>query len=85
MGQQMHNAYKANLHNPAKQMFKEYRLPSGKRIDFLDLNRGIIYELKPYNPRGIQQGHRQLQMYMRELQTIPEFRGYNWKMVLDFY
>jgi len=78
-GQQMHKAYKAGMHG------KEFRLPSGKRIDYLDINNRAIYELKPYNPRGIQQGQQQLQMYWRELQTIPEFNGYNWKLILDLY
>ena len=56
LGQQMHKVYKANLHNPAKQMFKEYKLPSGKRIDFLDISKGRVYELKPFNPRAIKKG-----------------------------
>lgn len=81
----MHKAYKAGLHNPAQQMFKEYVLPSGRRIDFLDASKGIIYELKPFNPRAMQQGQRQLNMYMQELQTMPEFKGINWKTVLDTY
>lgn len=49
----------------------------GRRIDFLDIKNSTIYELKPYNPRAIQQGHKQLNMYMRELETTPQFRGIN--------
>ena len=78
-GQLMHRNYKVGADG-----IKEFRLPSGKRIDFLDVNNRTIFELKPNNPRGIQQGQRQLQMYRQELQTIPEFRG-NWNMVLDLY
>ena len=85
LGQQIHKAYKTNLHNPAKQMFKEYRLPSGKRIDFLDVPNSTIYELKPYNPRAMKQGQMQLNMYMRELQTMPQYRGIQWKTVLETY
>jgi hypothetical protein len=85
LGQQMHKAYKAGLHNPAKQMFKEYVLPSGRRIDFLDASKGIIYELKPFNPRAMKAGQNQLNMYMKELQSMPEFKGINWKTVLDTY
>lgn len=81
----MHKAYKAGLYNPAQQMFKEYVLPSVRRIDFLDALRGIIYELKPFNPRAMLQGQRQLNMYMQELQMMPEFKGINWKTVLDTY
>lgn len=60
-------------------------MPSGTRIDFLDIEEGIIYELKPNNPRAILQGHKQLQMYMQKLQTMPRFQGVNWKTVLDTY
>ena len=28
---------------------KEFRLPSGKRIDYIEFEKKIIYELKPYN------------------------------------
>ncbi len=85
LGQQIHKAYKAGLHNPAKQMFKEFVLPSGRRIDFLDASKGIIYELKPFNPRAMKEGQNQLNLYMRELQTMPEFKGINWKTVLETY
>ncbi len=85
LGQQMHKAYKAGLHNPAQQMFKEFVLPSGRRIDFLDASKGIIYELKPFNPRAMKAGQNQLNMYIKELQSMPEFKGINWKTVLDTY
>lgn len=80
LGQQMHKAYKFGANG-----VKEYRLPSGRRIDFLDIKNGTIYELKPFNPRAMQAGQKQLQMYMQELQTIPQFKGINWKTVLDTY
>jgi hypothetical protein len=84
LGQEMHRAYKVGdiVEGVA---IKEFRLPSGKRIDFLDINNRTIYELKPFNPRAMQQGQRQLNMYMKELQTIPEYKGFNWKTVLDTY
>jgi hypothetical protein len=80
LGQQMHKAYKVGANG-----VKEFRLPSGKRIDFLDMEKGIIYELKPNNPRAILQGQKQLQMYMQELQAMPRFQGINWITVLDVY
>lgn len=80
MGQEMHKAYKVG-----EEGFKEFRLPSGKRIDFLDINNRTIYELKPFNPRGIQMGAKQLNIYMQELQTMPRFQGIQWKTILDFY
>jgi RHS repeat-associated protein len=80
LGQQMHKAYKVG-----EQGIKEFVLPSGRRIDFLDINKGIIYELKPFNPRAMQAGQKQLQMYMQELQTMPRFQGINWQTILDVY
>lgn len=79
LGQEMHKAYHAG------EVGKEFRLPSGKRIDFLDINNRTIYELKPFNPRAMQQGQKQLNMYMQELQTMPRFKGIQWKTVLDTY
>jgi len=79
LGQEMHKAYHV------REVGKEYILPSGRRIDFLDINNRTINELKPFNPRSIKQGEKQLQLYRQEIQTVPEFRGYNWKVNLDFY
>lgn len=79
MGQKIHKAYHAGENG------KEFVLPSGKRIDFLDIDNKIIYELKPYNPRSIKQGQKQLQMYLNELQTMPEYKGWQWKTVLETY
>jgi len=79
MGRRMHNAYRAG------ETGKEFRLPSGRRIDFLDVKNGTIRELKPNNPRGIQQGQRQLQIYKQELETMPRFQGIQWRTYLDLY
>ncbi|MES2389477.1 MAG: hypothetical protein V4543_15850, partial [Bacteroidota bacterium] len=86
LGRQMHNSYKVGSDG-----IKEFRLPSGKRIDLVDINNGIIYELKPFNPRAMQQGQKQLQIYLNELQSPdtlkkhPELKGINWKTILDTY
>ncbi|MBO4232714.1 hypothetical protein FO675_00065 [Riemerella anatipestifer] len=80
LGREMHAAYKVGENG-----FKEFRLPSGKRIDFLDITNQTIYELKPFNPRAMKAGEKQLQIYMQELQTIPRFQGINWKTVLETY
>jgi hypothetical protein len=45
LGQQKHFSYKEGLADDIT-TFKEFRLPSGKRIDFLDAANGKIYELK---------------------------------------
>jgi RHS repeat-associated protein len=84
-GQEMHRFYKADVANKALGMYKEFRLPSGKRIDFLDAGRGIIYELKPNNPRAIRAGLNQLNAYEKELQSMPRYKGIKWQKVLDKY
>jgi hypothetical protein len=84
LGQQMHREYKvAQIMKNIR--IKEFRLPSGKRIDFIDLEKGIIYELKPNNPRAIRQGYIQLDKYLQELKTIPRFKNINWKTILETY
>ena len=80
LGQRMHREYKLGAEG-----IKEFRLPSGKRIDFLDISNGIVYELKPFNPRSMKAGLKQLQMYIDELKTMPQFKGIDWKSVLDTY
>ncbi|WP_256002777.1 hypothetical protein [Pedobacter deserti] len=86
LGKKMHKLYKVG-----EEGFKEFRLLSGKRIDFLDIENGVIYELKPNNPRAIKAGRNQLKMYLQELQSpemlekYPHFEGINWKTVLDTY
>ncbi|WHY01333.1 DNRLRE domain-containing protein [Neobacillus sp. DY30] len=81
LGQQMHKSYKVDdvLEGVRE---KEFRLPSGKRIDFIDFEKKIIYELKPYNPRAMRQGNRQLERYKKE---VEEIYGGDWKTKLDVY
>lgn len=60
-------------------------MPSKKRIDFIDIVNGKVYELKPNNPRAIREGQKQLQIYIEELKTIPDFKGINWEGILETY
>ena len=78
-GQYMHKIYHEG------EIGKEYRLPSGKRIDFLDFKKHIIHELKPNNPNAIKKGHKQVLKYKEELEQIPEYKGIKWKTKLDTY
>ncbi|MGG5578834.1 hypothetical protein ACPDHL_16075 [Myroides sp. C15-4] len=80
LGQEMHKAYKVGANGS-----KEFRLPSGKRIDFLDINNATIYELKPFNPRAMKAGQKQLNIYKSELERMQRFKGVQWKTVLDTY
>ena len=79
-GRQMHSLYKLGANG-----VKEYVLPSKRRIDFLDIENKIIYELKPFNPRSIKRGIKQLHDYKRELKLVPEFKEYTWTMILETY
>ena len=81
LGQEMHKAYKADLVDGITK-FKEYTLPSGKRIDFIDFETKTIHELKPYNPRAMKAGEKQLEQYLQEIQ---EKFGDGWKTQLDTY
>lgn len=77
----MHKSYKSDKVLEGVRE-KEFRLPSGKRIDFIDFKKKIIYELKPYNPRAMRQGNKQLEMYRKE---VEEIYGGGWKTKLDVY
>lgn len=85
LGREVHAGYNAGKFG------KEFRLPSGKRIDYLDIENGKIYELKPYNPKAIEAGNKQLQMYLEELQSPatlekhPELKDIEWKKILEVY
>jgi RHS repeat-associated protein len=81
LGQQMHRVYKVNDANGITKI-KEFPLPSGKRIDFIDFTTKTIYELKPNNPRQIKAGLKQLAGYLAEVQRI---HGPGWSTVLDTY
>ena len=41
--------------------------------------------LKSFNPRAIKAGERQLELYKRELESMPEFRGTIFNTILDTY
>ncbi|HNA61578.1 MAG TPA: RHS repeat-associated core domain-containing protein [Rhabdochlamydiaceae bacterium] len=84
LGQQVHKAYRANEVILRKKV-KEYVLPSGKRIDFLDIENGKVYELKPNNPRSIKLGQQQLKNYVEELKTVPRLQGIDWETILETY
>lgn len=90
IGQEMHKTYKVT-EEAAGIGIKEFRLPSGKRIDFLDLKTNTIFELKPYNPRARTAGRNQLEKYLKEIQSpatlekFPEFKGINWKTSIEYY
>ena len=75
-GTKIHNGYKADYIN-VKGMEKEYSY-SGNRIDFLDKNNKIIYELKPNNPKSINRGIKQLKRYNNAM-------GGGYTLILEVY
>ena len=82
MGRDIHKLYKADLHDPTKGLFKEFRDIKGIRPDFVDFNTKTIYELKPYNPANIKLGTQQLNNYKS---IFEQKYGGTWNTVLDFY
>ncbi len=58
---------------------------SGRRIDFLDIKNGKVYELKPNNPRAIRAGMKQLEQYIKELKEHPKLKHIEWEGVLEAY
>ncbi|HEY8780098.1 MAG TPA: hypothetical protein VIM16_00640 [Mucilaginibacter sp.] len=81
LGRAMHTAYKADEVLPGVRM-KEFTLPNGLRVDFIDLEKKIIYELKPNNPRAIKAGYQQLGEYLKEVERVY---GKGFQTVLDKY
>jgi len=81
LGKKVHKEYKVTAVDNIVR-FKEYRLPSGKRVDYIDFETKTIYELKPNNPTQIKKGTVQLQNYLKEIQQIY---GDGWTTVLDTY
>ena len=81
LGRDVHKEYKLNEVDLITK-FKEYRLPSKKRIDFIDFETKTIYELKPYNPNQIENGTKQLEGYLEEVESLF---GPGWTTVLDTY
>ncbi len=81
LGQEMHTAYKAGLADGVT-TFKEFTGIKGIRPDFVDFGTKTIYELKPFNPRQIQLGTKQLNNYKS---LFEQNYGGTWKTVLDHY
>lgn len=82
LGRQMHTGYKAGLADGVT-TFKEFTGIKGIRPDFVDFGTKTIYELKPFNPRSIQLGTKQLNNYKSIFER--EYPGTIWKTVLDRY
>ncbi|GEP97522.1 hypothetical protein CCY01nite_37820 [Chitinophaga cymbidii] len=82
LGREMHKGYKLAEHAPELGRFKEFTGIKGIRPDFVDFGTKTIYELKPFNPRGIQMGTQQLNKYKS---LFEQNYGGSWKTVLEHY
>ena len=81
LGRQIHAAYKVNDVIDGVAM-KEFRGIPGIRPDFVDFSTRTIYELKPFNPKAMQQGWKQLYKYQNLFQ---QKYGGTWNIILDTY
>lgn len=78
LGREKHRAY-----NPGEGYIKEYQLPSGKKVDAVNIEKAEVRELKPNNVRAIKRGEKQVQNYVKELQELYPDR--DWKWHIDVY
>ena len=74
----MHKDY-----NPGDGYIKEFRLPSGKRVDAINFEKGDIRELKPNNSRAVQKGENQVKSYMNEVEKL--YPSIKWEWHIDVY
>ncbi len=77
-GREAHQNYE-----PCPGYEKEVTLPSGKRADAVNKQKGMVKELKPNNPRAIQRGKKQVEGYRQELQN--KYPKKKWKTKIDTY
>jgi hypothetical protein len=64
LGRQTHAAW-----NYGPGYVREFRLPSGRRVDAINIETRTVIELKPNNPRAIKLGEKQVQDYVDELNS----------------
>ena len=81
LGRSVHAEF-ARTHASGTTRLAEYRLPSGRRVDLIDFDARIIYEVKPHNSNGIRTGLRQLETYRIEVESIF---GSGWRTILITY
>ncbi len=62
--------------------YKNYVLPSGRKVDYIDFDSRTFYLLRPYNDNLEKRYKKQLKRYLYELETT--FGG-TWNYVIDTY
>ena len=74
LGKKIHQEYKKDLADKIS-TFKEFELPSKKKVDFIDFEKKMIYELKPHNPKSVKLGKGQLEKYLKEVTELGKEQG----------
>lgn len=77
LGKKVHKEYMSDVADDVNKV-KEHVLPSSKRVDFIDFENKIVYELKPNNPNQIRKGTKQLAGYLEEIEIVY---GKGWSSV----
>ncbi len=80
-GREIHSLYRAKEADGIMKI-KECTRISRIRPDFVDFNSKTIYELKPFNPRGIKTGIKQLAKYK---EVYESYFGGTWNTMLDLH
>lgn len=62
--------------------FKDYVLPSGNKVEYIDFKTNTVYLLRPYVENVEKKYERQIQKYLDELKEV---HGGNWSCVIDTY
>ena len=62
--------------------FKDYVLPSGNKVEYIDFNLKTVYLLRPYAEDVEKKYKKQIQKYLDELEKVY---GGNWSCVIDTY
>ena len=78
LGKEKHKQY-----NPGEGYKLNTALPSGKRPDAYSVEKGIVRELKPDNPRAVRRGWKQIDEYRKELEKL--YPDISWTMYIDTY
>lgn len=79
--EEVYKEYKENeVDNQAT--FKDYLLPSGDIVEYIDFNTKTFYILRPYDEKIEKKYEKQIQKYLNELRDIY---GGEWSYVIDTY
>ena len=62
--------------------FKDYLLPSGNKVEYIDFNTKTFYVLRPYAENINKKYDREIQKYLKELTDVY---GEEWSYVIDTY